>query len=189
MIEGEFGVKYDEKTLSRGGGKYPGVIFIDHLTDLWAEGVPGRWICRVLDHCATWPCNEYVFQTKNPGRYLGFLTDLPERAMLGCTIETNRDIPETISKAPQPSERAAYMEELNGIRPLFVTVEPILDFDVPVLGQWLTEIDPDFVNIGADSKGHGLPEPSAEKIGALIDVLNAEGIEIREKHNLGRILK
>jgi hypothetical protein len=64
-----------------------------------------------------------------------------------------------------------------------------MDFDVPVLGQWLMEIKPEFVNIGADSKGHNLPEPSADKIMALIDVLNAVGINIREKHNLERLLK
>ena len=70
----------------------------------------------------------------------------------------------------------------------FITIEPIMDFDVPVIGQWLMEIRPEFINIGADSKRHGLPEPSADKIMALIDVLNAAGIEIREKHNLERLL-
>jgi len=189
LMEEEFAVKYDEKTLCRAGGKFPGLIFIDHRNDLFAENVPGEWISRVIDHCDIWPCNDYVFQTKNPGRYIDVLLAFPRRSLLGCTIETNRDIPAAISQAPRPQERAAYMKELKGIRPLFITVEPIMDFDVPVLGQWLTEIDPEFVNIGADSKGHGLPEPSADKIGALIDVLNAAGIEIREKHNLGRLLK
>jgi len=179
LMEEEFAVKYG---LAR-------TIFIDHCNDLFAENVPGEWISRILGHCASWPWNEYVFQTKNPGRYIDFLLALPKRSLLGCTIETNRDIPASISQAPRPQERASYMMQLNGIRPLFITVEPIMDFDVPVLGQWLTEIDPDFVNIGADSKGHGLPEPSADKIGALIDVLNAAGIEIKEKHNLGRLLK
>ena len=179
LMEEEFEVKYG---LAR-------TIFIDHCNDLWAKKVPAVWISRVLDHCVRWPWNEYVFQTKNPERYLGAIAAMPTRSLLGCTIETNRDIPETISQAPRPQERAAYMKSLKGSWPLFITIEPIMDFDVPVLGQWLTEIDPDFVNIGADSKGHRLPEPSADKIGALIDVLNATGIEIREKHNLERILE
>jgi len=45
------------------------------------------------------------------------------------------------------------------------------------------------VNIGADSKGHGLPEPSPDKVHALIEKLTGYGIEIREKHNLERLLK
>lgn len=179
LMEEEFAVKYG---LAR-------TIFIDHCNDLWSAKVPTLWIGRVLEHCAAWPWNEYVFQTKNPARYLDWITAMPKRPLLGCTIETNRDIPESISQAPRPQERAKCMALLKGVQPLFITIEPIMDFDVPVLGQWLMEIDPDFVNIGADSKRHGLPEPSAEKIGALIDVLNAEGIEIREKHNLERLLK
>ena len=71
----------------------------------------------------------------------------------------------------------------------FVTIEPILDFDPDELVFCISEIKPDFVNIGADSKGHGLPEPSKEKILKLIGMLAAKGIEIREKHNMERLLK
>jgi protein gp37 len=163
-------------------------IFIDHCNDLFAEDVPREWIERVLDHCAAWPTNTYVYQTKNPGRYLEFIPLMLPTCMLGCTIETNRDIPLSISHAPRPIGRYANMKQLSGSRRIFVTVEPIMDFDVQILGQWLTDIHPEFVNIGADSKGRGLPEPSAEKIIALISILNTAGIEIREKHNLGRIL-
>lgn len=49
-------------------------------------------------------------------------------------------------------------------------------------------VRPSFVNIGADSKGHGLIEPSAEKVLALIDGITKTGIEIRQKTNLERIL-
>jgi hypothetical protein len=69
----------------------------------------------------------------------------------------------------------------------FVTIEPILDFDIDVLLDWIIHIDPEFVNIGADSKGHGLPEPSIEKVMQFIEELTGCGIEVREKHNLERL--
>lgn len=187
LIEDEFKVRYDEKTLRREDGKYPGIMFIEHRNDLWAENVPVEWIRRVVKHCNGWQENEYIFQTKNPKRYKEAFWWLPDRCMLGCTIETNRNISKEISLAPQPEDRFAIMREPNGYR-RFITIEPIMDFDVAVLVNWILVIKPVFVNIGADSKRHRLPEPSAEKIMVLIDALNAAGIEIREKHNLERLL-
>ena len=40
-----------------------------------------------------------------------------------------------------------------------------------------------------DSKGHGLPEPPMWKVEALIKSLKESGIEIREKHNLERLMR
>jgi hypothetical protein len=77
------------------------------------------------------------------------------------------------------------MEELRGRK--FVTIEPVLDFDVDVLAEWIYRINPEFLNLGADSKNHNLPEPTVEKIHALVDELAKYGIELREKHNLGRL--
>jgi len=47
---------------------------------------------------------------------------------------------------------------------------------------------PEQVNIGANSGGHKLPEPSKNKILMLIDELN-KFTKIHNKKNLGRILK
>lgn len=52
---------------------------------------------------------------------------------------------------------------------------------------WLQKDRPEFLNLGADSKGHGLPEPTVSKIHALVDKLKEYGIELREKHNLKRL--
>lgn len=179
LIPEEFGVNY-------GRGK---TIFCEHMTDLWAEAVPVEWTLRVLDHCARYPNNTYVYQTKSPGRYEDVIRYVLPDAILGCTIETNRDIPDTISHAPRPIGRAQHIQHLRSSRRVFITVEPIMDFDVPVLGQWLTEISPEFVNIGADSQGNKLPEPPAAKILALMDVLKAAGIDVRQKANLKRLLE
>ncbi len=173
LIEDEFKSRYGE-------GK---TIFIEHQNDLFAEGVDQYFINRVLNHCDEWPKNTYVFQTKNPKRYLNNI--LPENSILGCTIETNYAIPEDISLAPHPRKRFLHMAVIEARK--FITIEPILDFNVETLSEWIYEINPEFVNIGADSKGHKLPEPSFNNVQALIDNIKSFGIEIREKSNLDRL--
>lgn len=178
LIEAELNVRY-------GSGK---VIFIDNMADLFAKGVPIEIIRAVIGHCRVWPDNLYVFQTKNPARYLELKElgiELPEKCILGCTVETNRDI-DDISKAPTPRARCLAMLAVEGRK--FITVEPILDLDPEEFSDWIVEIGPEFVNIGADSKGHRLPEPPAWKVEALIKGLMEDGVEIREKHNLERLL-
>jgi DNA repair photolyase len=172
LIEKEFSVNY-------GSGK---VIFIENCNDLFAKEVPMEFIDRILSHCFQYPFNTYVFQTKNPARYSHCL--LPVNGIYGTTIETNRDIP-GISKAPRPKERMEAMVKLKARK--FVTIEPILQFDTHILVDWIAKINPEFVNIGADSKEHGLPEPTMGKIWTLIDRLKIFGIEVREKHNLQRL--
>ncbi len=164
-------------------------IFVEHMSDLFAATVPSAIILRVLDHCRSWPDNTYVFQTKNPWRYYEFLgCAMPLKIILGTTIETNRNTWElNIGLAPKPSSRASAMLNIRGTR--FITIEPILDFDTDVLVRWILRIRPAFVNIGADSKGSQLSEPSAEKVRSRIKALQESAIEIREKHNLGRWLQ
>src|SRR3990167_5227085 len=71
----------------------------------------------------------------------------------------------------------------------FVTIEPIMVFDLEEFAGRIRDIDPIFVNIGADSKGHNLPEPSWEEVRALIDKIREAGIEVRLKKNLNRLNK
>jgi hypothetical protein len=70
----------------------------------------------------------------------------------------------------------------------FITIEPVLDFDVDILAKWIGDIKPDFINLGADSKNRNLPEPTVEKIMSLVEELKKYDIELREKHNLQRLL-
>ncbi len=166
-------------------------IFVEHCNDLWAEAVPAEWIMCVLRHCNEWPQNEYVFQSKNPGRFTKWLHQMPTHRLLGCTIETtDEEIAAAVSDAPPPWQRRhdiGYLRSLQHER-VFVTIEPILDGDMQLLAEWLSLIAPEFVNIGADSKATDLPEPPAEKVLELITGLKAAGIEIRRKRNLGRLL-
>jgi protein gp37 len=183
LIESQLKVNYGRRSENYPNGK---TIFIENCNDLFAEDVPMEFIDKILHHCHEFPDNTYVFQTKNPRR-LKLLADdgrLPIHSLCGITIETNRNIL-NIGNAPLPVFRIISAHHL--IEKKFITIEPILDFDVVNLSNWIKYIKPDFVNIGADSKGHGLEEPTMEKVQALIDKLNEYGIEIREKSNLERL--
>ena len=176
LIEQEFKVNY-------GSGK---TIFMENCNDLFAQEVPEEIIVKICAHCDQYAGNLYVFQTKNPARFHEISRSMfPANFIYGCTIETNRPIPAEISLAPQPETRMLLMEKLAGRK--FITIEPVMDFDVDILASWIARIRPEFLNLGADSKGHGLPEPPVDKIHALVCKLQEYGIELREKHNLGRL--
>jgi len=165
-------------------------IFVGHLCDMWAKGIPPEDIGSILGWCNHFE-NDYVFQSKNPSRFIDFANDIPRHSTIGTTIETNRqDILDRLSKAPPVDERADAMRLTKdyGFKQ-FVTIEPIMDFDVAELGKLIIEASPDWVNIGADSKHHNLPEPSKEKVNALIELLTDSRIKILNKDNLQRLLR
>lgn len=180
LIEKEFSVKYGEGN----------TIFIENCNDLFSAAVPRAFIKRIMAHCCLYPKNRYVFQTKNPSRYMDYQEEewmFPDNIILGCTIETNRNVC-GISAAPEPEERIYQISRLKGFAPIFITVEPVLDFDIDILASWIDRIRPEFLNLGADSKGHGLTEPTVEKIMQFTGKLREYGIELREKHNLNRLI-
>ncbi len=70
----------------------------------------------------------------------------------------------------------------------YVTIEPIMAFDLNALVELIEICNPTQVNIGADSGHNRLPEPSREEVLALIAEL--EKFTTGElKPNLTRLLK
>ena len=65
--------------------------------------------------------------------------------------------------------------------------EPIFDFDLDELVKLVVTANPEWINIGADSKKHNLPEPSKEKIKKLITTLQLK-TDVKLKDNLKRIM-
>lgn len=184
---GEIRIIEKELAVNYGSGKK---IFVENCGDMFAVKVPHEFILKILEHCCRYPDNIYIFQSKNPARFKEYTDLFPPRIMLGTTAETNHSHSFVhpvglISLAPPPVERCGAMAGIY--RRKFITIEPILDFDVDAFAQMLIMARPSFINIGADSKGHGLPEPDFEKVEALIAKLKKAGIEIREKHNLERL--
>jgi len=161
-------------------------IFVGSSIDMFSESVYSGWIAFVLEHCRKYPENRYLFQSKNPGRFKDFVKEFPSTTLLGTTIETNiAYITAEYSKTPLPYERVNHMMDLDF--PKMISIEPILEFDLGTMVEWIKDIAPEFVAIGADSKGWNLKEPCAEKIVDLINALE-EITEVKIKKNLMRII-
>lgn len=171
-------------------------IFVGSSCDMFAESVPKEWLYEILGHCEDYLDNTYLFQTKNPLRYQyvnpydGLNVSWHKRVIIGTTIETNRNYKDFgweyhVSNAPEPFERFEWLEKTQAYHKM-VSIEPIMDFDLNILIAWLKRIKPDFVSIGADSKGHNLPEPSSIKVNDLIKALK-QITEVRVKSNLKRL--
>ena len=141
-------------------------IFVGSSTDEWAANVPAEWIEQVLDYCDGFD-NRYLFQSKNPARFLEYL-DHPvmRKSVLCTTIETNRFYPDIMRNAPLPRERAIAMREIasHGI-PTYVTCEPLMQFDLAELVELVGICSPQQVNIGRNSRYDIiLPEPTANEV-------------------------
>jgi len=182
----------DDMTTDLGSGK---TIFVASTRDLFAKGVPQELTRRVLERCRLFPENTYVFQSKDPGRMFMFKSLFPPKVIMGTTLESNRA--SKVSRAPNPVKRARdfattvhyWRIAAGGSLQFFVTIEPIMEFDLIPFLDLIDSIGPKWVNIGADSKGSGLPEPEPRKLKQLIAELEVRDIEVRLKDNLGRLQK
>lgn len=182
-------LRLDEKTLLKnlGSGK---TYFVCAQNDLFASDVPMRFMSAIIHQCHEYPKNRYLFQSKNPGMFGNYFGYFPYGSILCTTIETNRWYAQ-MADAPVTGERAKGMHGLA--KPNIwgyekqVTIEPIMDFDLNEMVELVRYADTDKVNIGADSKNNHLPEPSKEKLLALIDELKKFTV-IDQKRNLARIL-
>lgn len=174
-----------ELNINLGDSKY---IFVGSSTDMWAKQVPDFWIDSVLACSRAYPQNTYLFQTKNPSRFLDWQNEFPPFHVLATTIETNRLYPAFMGNTNSPSERKWAMVKLDVPYRKTVTIEPIMDFDLDEFVVMIWDIYPEFVSIGADSKNHHLPEPSGDKIKALITELG-KITQVIQKDNLKRLMK
>jgi DNA repair photolyase len=141
---------------------------------------------KILAKVREYSQTKFLFCTKNPGIYQKY-PDL-DNVYYGATIETNRPYASSISKAPQPFVRYAIMGSLENVKK-FISIEPIMDFDLLEFIKWIADIKPDIVEIGADNYRHNLPEPSGIKVKNLIEAMESNGIEVVRKEGLERLLK
>jgi hypothetical protein len=159
---------FDETELKANLGK-GNFIFVGSSNDMFASEIPAEWIAKTLDHCYSFG-NKYLFQSKNPERILDFKGHpVFQRSVVCTTIESNRGY-EFMRDAPHPLERSLAMSAIENIK-RYVTIEPILDFDLKDMVMAVRRCSPVQVNIGADTGYNRLPEPPKEKIIALISEL------------------
>jgi len=176
-----FQPKLVEKELSKRFHKQ--FVFVSDMGDLFGKWVPSEWILKVIDTVKKSPSSNFLFLTKNPIRYFEFVNVYPENVVLGATIETNRDY--HVSNSPTPAERQDCMRELP-FKNKIVSVEPIMDFDLETMIQWLREIGPVLVHVGYDNYRCRLAEPQLSKTMQLIRNLETftrvKKLTIRERN-------
>lgn len=180
-------IRLENKVLKKKIGGKGGTIFICSMNDLFASEVPNEFINEILKWTNSEPGNSYLFQSKNPKRMKEYISFFPPKYILGTTIESNIDY--KISSAPPPFERYQGIKILSELKlPIMVSIEPVLKFDLKILTNWIEDIDPAFVSIGADSKNinENIPEPTSNEVKEL--VLSLRKItEVRIKKNLTRL--
>ena len=173
LNEEEFKVKFNDGEM----------VFVSDMGDLFGSFIPRRWIIRVINHIRRFPRTFFLFLTKNPQRYEEFIDIMPENAILGATIETNRDALYTehrISRAPLPSVRIRAMINLTWDKK-FISIEPVLDFDLEAFLGQLMRINPIMIYIGYDNYNNRLPEPPLSKVLTLIERLSKSPILVIAK--------
>lgn len=164
-------------------------LFICGQNDLFADRVPDYAIIDILKKANEMEGNKYFFQTKNPKRIIDFVSYIPKNSIISTTIETNRDKDAiSVSKAPSPSERAAYMRTLSITYETHITIEPIMDFDLEEFSDMIFECRPNQVNIGANTfKKISFSEPDRDKLNLFVRKINNFAI-VNVKDNLKRLL-
>ena len=181
-------LRLDEKELKTnlGSGNF---IFVGSSTDIFADKTIESIDCHNIESVLRKMRehdNSYLLQTKNPKGLYWFKDNLPERTVVCTTIESNRLYPSIMNNCPSPAMRAYWITRIG--KPCYVTIEPIIDFDLEPMVELIKSCNPIQVNIGADSGNNHLPEPSKEKLLALIEQLQTF-TTIANKSNLERILR
>lgn len=178
-------IEHELKNL--GSGNF---IFVCAQNDLFQEDVSEDIIFQILGQCVKYHNNKYLFQSKNTARMYKYRHYILPGSIIGTTIETNRNVQlMKISNAPVVEERAYFLGQMDSTRfKRMLTIEPIMNFDVNELVTLARMCRPDWVNIGADSKKHNLPEPSKEKLCALIKELE-KFTKVKLKPNIYRLMK
>ena len=144
---------------------------------------PTEFLERIVARIAREKEKTFLIQSKNPKTFGRVV--FPPNVILGITIETNRDAlyqSAGMSKAPPPSQRFADFLKIQNARKM-VTIEPVLQFDLEVMVNWIKQLTPVKVWIGYDSKNNNLPEPELSMVKALkhgIEQFDL-GIEVKEK--------
>lgn len=157
-------------------------VFVGSMVDLFGAWVPKDMIQTIIDRVAFIGRAQFLFLSKNPQRFLEF--DWKPHMVAGITLETNRD--NLVFNAPNRSDRIEAFSRFQGRK--FVSIEPILDFDLGGLTHAIETIKPEFVAVGYDNYpnnpirgGLVLPEPSLAKTHVLIDILERQGIKVYRK--------
>lgn len=191
--------RIDEKALDNFNPKRGSTVFVQSINDLFADNVPNEMIARIIEKANKIREKRdvrFLFQSRNTPRMAQWSAScfrkngpyFPNDSLVGTTIET--DNAELAAGPVDPFCRARYLSWVYPTYERFITIEPIMKFNLVEFMKLIREAHPNRVHIGAESKGGTTyPEPTAEEVLALIRELEARGIQVIQKSNLARLLK
>jgi protein gp37 len=159
-----------------------GFTFVESMGEISTLGVEDA--LTLMNEIRRHPSAKYLTLSKNPTWYKTMHekgVDFPLNVTLGATIETNEKI--TRSRAPEPYFRldALLWAKQNLGNPVFISIEPIMEFNRDIFLPMLSYIHPWAVAIGYNNYKNKLPEPRLAKTRELIKALRARGITVYEK--------
>lgn len=128
-------------------GKKGRSIFVCSMADLFGKWVPDGWIEEVLAACSLAPQHNYLFLTKNPGRYV----DLQDSGKL--IAEDNMWYGASAANCKQLELAGRSFSELKTGVKNFFSVEPILE-DITASETWsdcMSSRYADWVIVGAET--------------------------------------
>lgn len=172
----------DKEMNNLGKGNF---VFVVAQNDLFAHDVPDKLITQIFEHMDYFKENTFLVQSKNTQHMFDFLSERPwflkDNLILCTTIE--RETKEI---------RAEWFKKINHPHK-HVTIEPIGLINPPLFIRMLTEINPQQINIGANSNPNVTSnewlESGSTDIKRLIDGIkrNIPECKIVLKSNLKRL--
>lgn len=177
------------KHIQRLGDSLPKTKFMQFIFTCASGDIsfcPTPYLRQIMHRIHNEPDKNFLLQSKNPATFDRFV-HIPDNVMLGTTIETNRDeLAATASLAPSPTRR--YLDLLAIDHPLkMVTLEPMMEFDLDVILEWMTKLKPCLIWMGFNSGRIGknakesdfgavqLPEPTPDEFRELHWELSKRG--------------
>lgn len=177
-------------------GKKGRNIFVCSMADLFGSWVPDSWIEEVFAACEKAPQHNYLFLTKNPGRYCDLYRKgiLPDRDNMwfGATYDhsswSNHRVkgrPATFSREGKMVHDAGdYYFPMYPEKRRFVSMEPLL-YDI---GEKIGSIGAEWVIVGAETgRRKDKVIPKREWIEHILTYCNNNNIPLFMKSSLAEI--
>lgn len=129
------------------------------------------------------PDTRFLLCTKNPLVYQKLAWRL-DNVYYGVTIETDKNY--KVSWAMRPLDRYLAFKEVNHPHK-FLSIEPVMSFNLDVFVGWIADIKPEIIEIGADNYHNNLPEPQPQYLRQFIDIIKRYTPVVIQKQGLSRL--
>jgi len=148
--------------------KKPAKIFVCSMADLFGRWVPTKWIDSVLETVRAAPWHTYQFLTKAPGGLIWH--DFPAHAWVGVTVTRQAHL--------EPALRA--LDAVSAPSVKFLSFEPFLErINLPYL------LPINWAIVGGLTGAPWDVEAMAPEVSRLVEALDAAGVPVFQKPNLG----